>query len=60
MYYTRVPIDAGDQEVKMIMKGRNIETVEHSLKVDSKKGQTIIYPFWPLASYEPVTMNRAK
>jgi len=60
MYYTRVPVSSGDQELTIQLKGQTVEGHDRVLKVNTKPGQTILYPFWSLAAQEPVTLNRAK
>ena len=60
IYYTRVPVPAGESNLDFIMYGDNTEPEPHSLKININKGETKIFPFYSLGAYEPKTLNRAK
>lgn len=60
MYYTRVPVNSGKQQIEIELNGQGATPVTHTLDVDTRNGQTLLYPFYSLASYDPVTLNRAK
>ena len=60
MYYTRVPVEKGSQKLTLSLNGPATEKRDFELEIDAKKGKTLIYPFWTLASQEPNTLNRAK
>lgn len=60
IYYTRVPLEAGKSTINFVLYGNNVEPEPHSLEVNVKKGDTEIFPFYSLGSYEPKTLNRAK
>jgi hypothetical protein len=52
IYYTRVPVNSGDQEVRFQMSG-NISD-EKILKINNiQKGELVIYPFYSLGTGEP-------
>ncbi len=51
IYYTRVPLNVGDNEIEMKLKGSKVDT--HKIEVEAAKGQTIIYPFYSLGALEP-------
>lgn len=60
MYYTRVPVESGKQQIEIELTGNESSPVRHTLDIDTRKGQTLLYPFYSLASYDPKTLNRAK
>ena len=52
IYYVRVPLTEGLQDVSVVLKGPN-GNEEHSQRVNIKKGLSLIYPFYSLGSHEP-------
>jgi hypothetical protein len=50
IYYTRIPVDAGDHEFKMHLKTFQGETIEHVIDVNIHQGQTLIYPINTMAT----------
>ncbi len=52
LYYTRIPVDAGEQTIHFTLQGPVSE--EHDLNVNLKRGETAIYPFYSLGAYDPI------
>jgi hypothetical protein len=50
IYYTRIPLCAGEHELKMHLKAVGGETVEHIIDVDINQGRTLIYPINTMAT----------
>ena len=50
IYYTRIPIDAGNHEFKMHLKTVHGETIEHVIDVNINHEQTLIYPINTMAT----------
>lgn len=56
IYYTRVPMDAGEHEIKMILNTVHKTNFEHVIDVDIRQGQTLVYPINTMATtYQPRT-----
>ena len=53
IFYKRIPVESGLQTIEFEMYGNNIQPEVHSLQVDVKKGETMIYPFHSLGAYAP-------
>jgi hypothetical protein len=60
IYYKRVPVKPGKTTMEFTLFGEKTNPEPHTLEVDVKAGQTLIYPFYSLGAYEPATLNRAK
>ncbi|MCT4625252.1 MAG: hypothetical protein N4A46_16635 [Schleiferiaceae bacterium] len=60
IYYKRVPVEPGKTTMEFTLFGEKTNPEPHTLEVDVKAGQTLIYPFYSLGAYEPATLNRAK
>jgi hypothetical protein len=50
IYYTRIPLEAGDHELKMHLKAIGGETVEHIIDVNIHEGATLVYPINTMAT----------
>lgn len=55
LYYTRVPVNSGEQTISFTLDGPEDET--HQLKVNLRKGDTHIFPFYSLGAYDPEEGN---
>lgn len=51
LYYTRIPVNSGEQTIAFTLHGPKDET--HQLKVDLRKGSTHLFPFYSLGAYDP-------
>ncbi len=50
IYYTRVPLDEGQQQLKMLLYSVNGQQLEHPLDIDIRQGQTLVYPINTMAT----------
>ncbi len=50
IYYARIPVKAGDHELKMHLKTVQGETIEHIIDVDIRQGQTLVFPINTMAT----------
>jgi uncharacterized protein len=44
IYYTRIPMPAGKQNIKMLLKDVSGETFEHIIDIDIQRDETLVYP----------------
>jgi hypothetical protein len=50
IYYSRIPMDEGVHEVRMVLNSVHNTTFEHMIDVDIRTGQTLVYPINTMAT----------